>query len=439
MTIIIGFILSFITLIYMVLNGHFIGYGLSISFLIFAVISYNRGISLNDIKSNAWRGGKRAFVVLKVFILIGLVTASWMIAGTIPAIVYYSLKIMNPRFYILFAFLASSFVSYMLGTSLGTVSTIGVVLIIMAKGGNININMSAGAILSGIYFGDRTSPMSSCANLLSNQTDTELYTMLKGLRGTTIVPFIITSLVYLVLSFSNPLTIIGNDISSDLQNNYTINFIVLLPAIIMLVLSTLQYNVKKSMLLSVIAGSIVALALQGATIPELVKTLIFGYKLSPDNPLVTLLKGGGLISMLRTALVVFISCAMAGLLEGLSLFEKISQTFKRYNTRPQLYLLTALTSFASASFGGNQSIAVVMTSQIMNNVYKENHIDKYKLANDISNTAVLFAPMIPWNIAVFVPAMTLDVSAVGQIPYAFYLFIPFIYNYIIIKMGKSQY
>ena len=429
--ILIGFILSFITLIYTVLNGYFMGYGLFISFLIFAFISYKQGISIDDIKANAWTGGKRAFVVLKVFILIGLVTASWLIAGTIPAIVYYSLEVMNPKLFILFAFLASSSVSYMLGTSFGTVSTIGVVLIIMAKGGDINLNLAAGAILSGIYFGDRSSPMSSSANLLANQTDTELYSMLKGLRRTGFVPFIITSLIYLLLSFSNPLTIVGTKISSDLQNNFTINFIVLLPAIIMMVLSAFQYNVRKAMFLSVIAGSIIAIVLQGESMLNLIKTLVFGYKLDPSNPLANLLKGGGLISMLKAGLVVFISCAMAGLLEGLSLFDKISQLFNPYNTRPKLLALTAITSIATAAFGGNQSIAIVMTSQIMKGVYKEKGIDKYKLANDIANTATLFAAMIPWNIAVFVPAVTLDVSAVRIIPYAFFLFIPFIYNYFI--------
>lgn len=438
MIILIGFILSFITLLYTVLSGYFIGYGLLVSFLIFAFISFKQGISLADIKANAWRGGKRAFVVLKVFILIGFVTASWLIGGTIPAIVYYSLKLMNPSLFILFAFLASSAVSYMLGTSFGTVSTIGVVLIIMAKGGDINLNLAGGAILSGIYFGDRSSPMSSSANLLANQTDTDLYTMLKGLRGTGLVPFILTSVIYLLLSFSNPLTIVGTNISSDLQHNFTINFIVLIPAIIMMVLSGFQYNVKKSMFLSVVAGSIIALVLQGESIHNLIKTLIFGYTLEPSNSLAHLLKGGGLISMLKSGLVVFISCAMAGLLEGLSLFEKASQLFSKCNSRGDLLLATGLSSIATAAFGGNQSIAIVMTSQIMKGLYKEKDMDNYILANDISITATLFAAMIPWNIAVLFPAMTLGVSPVSQIPYAFFLFIPFIYNYISIRLKERR-
>ena len=438
MTVIIGFILSFIILIYGVLNGIYIGYGLLLSLLIFSIISYKMGNSFKKTIDTAWFGGKRAFVVLRIFLLIGLVTASWLAAGTIPAIVYYSMQIMNPKFYILFAFLSSSLVSYMLGTSFGTASTIGVVLIIMAKGGDVNLNLAAGAIISGCYFGDRTSPMSSCANLLSNQTETELYPMLKGLRRTTIIPFIIVTIIYLLLSLSNPLTIAGNDILINIQENYTINIIVLLPALIMLVLSTLQYSVRKSMVISILVGIAISVGIQGVSVVELIKALIIGYKLEPGNPLVSLLKGGGLFSMLKAGLVVFISCSMAGILEGMNLFYKASLLFKKYNNRSQLFVSTAITSFVSASFGGNQSIAVVMTSQIMKSVYNEKKIDKYNLANDISNTAVLFAPMIPWNIANLLPSTTLDVSPVGFVPYAFYLFIPFIVNYFNIKIGRSN-
>ena len=438
MTVIIGFILSFIILIYGVLKGIYIGYGLFLSLLIFSVISYKMGNSFKKIIDTAWFGGKRAFVVLRIFLLIGLVTASWLAAGTIPAIVYYSMLIMNPKFYVLFAFLSSSLVSYMLGTSLGTASTIGVVLIIMARGGDININLAAGAIISGCYFGDRTSPMSSCANLLSNQTETELYPMLKGLRRTTIIPFVIVTIMYLLLSLSNPLTIVGNNILVNIQENYTINIIVLLPALIMLVLSTFQYSVRRSMVISIIVGIIISLSIQRVPPLELMKALILGYKLEPENPLVTLLKGGGLFSMLKAGLVVFISCSMAGILEGMNLFYKASLLFKKFNNRSQLFVATAITSFGSASFGGNQSIAVVMTSQIMKTVYNEKKVDKYNLANDISNTAVLFAPMIPWNIANLLPSSTLDVSATGFVPYAFYLFIPFIVNYFNIKFGQSN-
>lgn len=438
MTILAGFVLSFFILIFGVLKGIWIGYGLILSFLIFSTISFWMNKSIKRVKDDAIMGGKRAFVVLKMFVLIGLVTASWYISGTIPSIVYYCMKLLNPQFFIIFAFLSSALVSYMLGTSTGTGSTIGVVLIVMARSGNVNLNVVGGAILAGCYVGDRASPMSSCTSLQANQTDTELYPLLKKLKKTSITPLILTSVFYIILSFRNPLTVVGNNIMMDLQNNFEISLIVLLPAILMLVLSHFKYDVKKSMMLSIILGIIVAFFIQSAALKEIITTLIWGFKLEANNPLVSILKGGGLFSMLKAGIVVFISCAMAGVLEGMNIFERVSILFKNYRSRIKLLLATAITSVATASFGGNQSIAIVMTSQIMKKIYKENKVDKYELATDISNTAVLFAPMIPWNIANLLISTTLDVNAVTIVPYAFYLYISFIVYFLKVKRKEKN-
>lgn len=437
MTIILGFILSFAILIIGVLKGFWIGYGLILSFLLFSTISYRMGKTFKEVKNDALNGGKRALIVLRIFVLIGLVTASWYISGTIPAIVYYCMKFLNPKFYIIFAFLSSALVSYILGTSTGTGSTIGVVLIVMARGGNVNLSIAGGAILAGCYVGDRASPMSSCASLLSNQTETEFYPMLKSLKRTSIIPLILTSIFYTLISFNNPLIANGNNITSLLSSNFKINFIVLLPALIMLILSTFKYDVKKAMAISIIAGALVALLVQEASFGELIRTLIFGFKLQESNPLYQILKGGGLFSMLKAGTVVFISCAMAGVLEGMGIFEKVSSLYKNFTGRVRVLLATAITSIATACFGGNQSISIVMTSQIMRKIYKENKINNYDFATDISNTAVLFAPMIPWNIANLLISTTLDVDPVKIVPFAFYLYITFITYYTSLKLSRN--
>lgn len=430
MEIIIGFILSFLLLLIGVLRGTFIGYPLMISFLIFSLIYLREGHSLKDLCETSWKGGSRSFVVLRIFVLIGLITATWLICGTIPGIVYYSLKIMNPKYYIVFAFLTSSLVSYMLGTSTGTGSTIGVVLIIMAKGGGVNLSLAGGAILSGCYVGDRMSPMSSCANLVSNLTEVEIYPMLKNFRKTTYLPFVLVSLIYLLFSFSNPLDMGGSNVLKDINDSFKISFIILIPALIMLILSTLQVNVKKAMTFSIISGVFIALFLQNVQLDRLIKVLLLGYKLEANHPLGSILKGGGLFSMLKPSIVIFVSCSMAGVLEGLNIFHRISKLFYNIRDRKTLFLSTGIVSFFSAAFGGNQSIALVMTNGIMNKVYNHLNVDNYSLATDISNTAVLFSPMIPWNIANLLISTIIGVSPVKIVPFAFYLYIPFIVNYI---------
>ena len=430
MAIIIGFIMAFSLLLIGVIKGIFIGYPLILSFLIFSIIYLRKGYNLKSLIQISWYGGKRSFVVLKIFVLIGLITATWMISGTIPSIVYYSLKIMNPKYFIVFTFLTSSLVSYMLGTSIGTASTIGVVLIIMAKGGGIDLNLAGGAILSGCYVGDRMSPMSSCANLVSNLTEVKLYPMLKNFRKTTYLPLLIVSLVYLLFSFSNPLDMGESNMLNEISQSFHISFLVLIPALIMLILSALQVKVRKAMMVSILSGMFIAIFIQNESMVTLIKVLLLGYKLEANHPLVAILKGGGLFSMLKPSLVIFVSCAMAGVLEGLHIFDGISKLFYSVKDRKTLFLSTGIVSFFTGAFGGNQSIALVMTNGIMNKVYEHLKVDKLSLATDMSNTAVLFSPMIPWNIANLTIATIIGVSPVKIVPYAFYLYIPFIINYI---------
>ena len=120
-----GLVITFVMLMFSIYKGIFIGYPLLISFFIFVILSLHKGYSIKAISKMAYDGGKKSFVVLKIFILIGAITAVWMSSGTVPSIVYYGINLMNPNYFIFYAFIISSLVSFLLGTSLGTVSTVG--------------------------------------------------------------------------------------------------------------------------------------------------------------------------------------------------------------------------------------------------------------------------------------------------------------------------
>ncbi|EYE88750.1 sodium:proton antiporter [Fervidicella metallireducens AeB] len=423
MDVLIGMICSFILLITSIIKGVFIGYPLIICYLIFFIISYKRKYSLKEIAIMSYNGGKKSFVVLKIFVLIGIITAIWMSSGTVPGIVYYGIRLLNPKFFILYAFLISSFVSFLLGTSLGTVSTVGIALIVMAKSGNINENMVAGAIIAGAYFGDRCSPMSSSANLVSNLTETDIFNNIKNMFRTSYIPFAISVIFYAVLSYFQPLNFSGKSIDTDIVKIFTINWIVILPAVVILLASLLKINVKISMVLSIFTAIIISLYLQNYKISALISYMIMGFKLDTATPLQSIIKGGGLISMWKASLVVFVSCSLAGIFEGTDMLKNVEKLTSKSSTRKGLFKDTLLVSIMTAAFGCNQSIAVVLTNQIMGRTYTKKNIDKYELALDIENTAIVLAALIPWNIAAFVPTSTMMVDTVRYLPFAFYLYL----------------
>ena len=132
----------------------------------------------------------------------------------------------------------------------------------MAKGGNINVNIAAGAIIAGAYFGDRCSPMSSSANLVANLTNTNLYINIRNMFRTSIIPFILSIIIYFILSLQQPLNIIQSNMDTEITNVFKINWIVLLPAIIILIFSLFKINVKLSMIVSIALASAIAIILQ---------------------------------------------------------------------------------------------------------------------------------------------------------------------------------
>lgn len=433
MDLIFTLIFSFTLLLMSVFQGYFIAYPLLASMLIFMAVLMRRGFPLKNLLKMAFLGSRKSFSVLSILLLIGVVTAVWMAAGTVPAIVYYGIQLIHPQYFIVATFVLSSIVSLLLGTSFGTVSTVGIALMIMAKGSGVNPHLVAGAIIAGAYVGDRCSPMSSSANLIATVTQTRLYTNIQNMWRTAFVPLILSTIIYSILSLLNPVQRIDQSFTIELSQVFKIHSIDLLPAVAILLLAVLQIEVKLSMLISVIVASAIAIFYQDYSLLELLKFSVIGFRLEESTPLQEILLGGGLLSMLKVSIVVLISTAFVGLFAGTQTLTSIEQFLER-GRKGDRFLNTCLVGIGTAAFGCTQTIAILLTQQLVQKKYKENKKGHYKLALDLENTVVVLAPLIPWNIAGLVPATILSTDA-GFIPFAIYLYLLPLLNLIHIRLS----
>lgn len=434
-----GFLISFCLLIYCVLNNIYIGYALTACWILFALISYKKGYSLKEITKMSYAGGKKSFIVIKILILIGAIISIWMASGTIPAIIYYCLYYMNPRIFILSAFIICCITSFIIGTALGTVSTVGIPLIIIARSGNISLNIVAGAIIAGAYFGDRCSPMSSSAALVSNLTRTDIFKNIKNMLRSSIVPLILTASFYYILSLQQPLTAIDSSLPKELIKVFNIKFILLLPAIIILVLSLCKVKTEFSIPISILCAAMLCLTFQSLQLKQVVYYMLFGFKTNSSPILENIIKGGGIFSMLKTCLVIFVSCCLAGIFQGTKIFDNLKVRLAEAQlSRASRFGAASVMSMLTAAFGCSQSIAVIMTSEILNESYNDD--ERYQLALDLENSGILLSALIPWNFAALIPTTTMNVSSYGYIPYAFYLYIlPVIYFVCLKYSSKDKY
>jgi len=428
---------TFILLMFSVYRGINILYPLLVGLIVFVIIAYKRGYKPREIFSMALKGIRRVLPIINILILIGAITAAWRASGTVAYVVYYGIKLMNPNLFILYAFVLCSILSFLLGTSLGTVGTMGTILMVMVKGGDLNINIVAGAIIAGAYFGDRCSPMSSSANLVSSITDTDIYINIKNMFSTAAIPFVIAGIIYGVLSFQNPLQLGESRIITEIAENFSLDWVVFLPALIMLVLAVLKIDVKISMPASILCGAVIAVLVQKESAADVLRYIIMGYSRSEQSFLGDIMAGGGIASMLNIMLIVLVSFALSGVFEGASLLKSLEGMIIKLRDRIGIFGTMIATSFIAGSFGCSQVLAVMLTYQIIKNMYDSAGIDKYELAVDLENTAIVMLPLIPWNIAGAVPAAALTADN-SYVLYSFYLYLIPLVNLVMKKFKFSK-
>ena len=420
-----------LSLIFCLLLKFSIVYALIIGYMIFVIYGLIKGHNLIVLIKKSFEGVLTVKNILLVFILIGMITALWRASGTIAFIVYMGSKLISPSILILITFLLCAMLSLLIGTSLGTAATIGVICFSIGKTMGINPYYIGGAVLSGIYFGDRCSPMSTSALLISELTKTNLYTNIKMMIKTSIIPFIVTCVFYLFLGFKSTISPVSVDVTEIFKQNYNLNIVVIIPAILIIVLSLLKINVKKTMLISIVVSFIIAMFIQKESVVSLIKYCIFGYNNS-NQELNLMMKGGGILSMINVGLIVGISSSYSGIFKETKILVPLKEYLKGFSEKTSNYFVIFLSSIISGAIACNQSLGIILTNEL-----SEELVDKQERAIILENTVVLLAGLIPWNTAMVVPLRTLDVGIMSGF-FAFYLYFLPLWN-LIVGIIKEKY
>ncbi|MHB9344187.1 Na+/H+ antiporter NhaC family protein [Fusobacterium polymorphum] len=407
-------------------------YALIIGYIIFISYGLIKGYNLKVLVKKSFEGMLTVKNILLVFILIGMITALWRASGTIAFIVYMGSKLISPSILILLTFLLCAVLSLLIGTSLGTAATMGVICFSIGKTMGINPYYIGGAVLSGIYFGDRCSPMSTSALLISELTKTNLYTNIKMMIKTSIIPFIVTCVFYLFLGFKSTISFVSLDVTEVFKQNYNLNIVVIIPAILIIILSALKINVKKTMLVSIVISFFISIFIQKESVLSIIKYCIYGYYNSNEK-LNLMMKGGGIVSMINVSLIVGISSSYSGIFKETKLLVSLKEHLKVFAKKTSNYFVIFLSSIISGAIACNQSLGIILTNEL-----SEELVEKQKMAIILENTVILLVGLIPWNIAMDVPLKTLDVGIMSG-PFAFYLYFLPLWNLFLNFIKERKY
>ena len=429
---IIAILLFSLSLIVCLLLNFSVVYALIIGYIIFISYGLIKGYSLKVLIKKSFEGIMTVKNILLVFILIGMITALWRASGTIAFIVYIGSKLISPSILIFLTFLFCAVLLVLIGTSLGTAATMGVICASIGKAMGINPYYVGGAVLSGIYFGDRCSPMSTSALLISELTKTNLYTNIKMMIKTSIIPFIVTCVFYSFLGFKSTVSFVSLDVTEIFKQNYNLNIVVIIPAILIIVLSLLKINMKKTMLISIVVSFIIAMLIQKESVVSLIKYCIFGYNNS-NQELNLMMKGGGILSMVNVSLIVGISSSYSGIFKETKMLVSLKKYLKEFSKKTSSYFVIFLSSIISGAIACNQSLGTILTNELCGEL-----VEKQKMAIILENTVILLVGLIPWNIAMGVPLKTIGVGFMSGL-FAFYLYFLPLWNLFLNFIKERKY
>ena len=414
-----------VSLIICVILQYSILYALIFGYALFFVFGIIRGKTWKEMLVYSFRGIITVKNILIIFMLIGTITAVWRACGTIAFIVYYASLVAVPQAMVLIAFLLCCFVSFLMGTAFGSAATIGVICMTLANSMNIPVIYAGGAVISGIFFGDRCSPMSSGAHLISELTDTDIFNNIKTMTKTALVPFIATTVLYGIIGILiNPGT--GSGMTFHIfADYYNLSLFTIIPAVIIILFSLLKIDVKITMAVSCLTGLLSAVFFQHLGMAELIKILFFGFH--PQNAeLAKLMGGGGIVSMIRVSAIICISSCYSGMFKGTHFFEGMQQLMRKLGSRITSFGSVLTASIFASSIACNQTLAIMLTHQMCDGLIDDNN----EFASYLEDTAVVVAPLMPWSIAISVPLTSIGAPSVALLP-AFFLYLIPLWNLLV--------
>jgi NhaC family Na+:H+ antiporter len=370
--------------------------------------------------------------VIMILFLIGMMIGIWIAIGTVPTMIYYGLKTINPRYFLVLSFISTSIVSMAVGTAVGTASTIGLALISIAESLGLSMPLAAGAIISGSYVGDRMSPVSSIANITAHSTGTDLMDMVYHMFYTALPAYLTAALIYLVIGLNSQSVINQSNNFSDLisllNEHFFISFWMLLPPIVIIILALMRMPTIINLSLNIIFSIFLGVFIVGKNWSELLNIMFGGFtEMTGISFIDNIISRGGLTSMLELISLIIFAVILGGILEQIGVLDSILKPFLKH-IKEKLHLLsvTFFSSIISAVLGCNQFLAVFLPARMLIKYYDKMEFERKDLARALGDSGLVFSPLIPWNVNALMMTAVLGVKTLDYMYFAFFiLLMPF--------------
>jgi NhaC family Na+:H+ antiporter len=401
-----------------------------------ALIAIRQGHDWEEIQRATGKRLASVLPALLILLSIGMLIGTWMYSGTIPTLVYYGVQMINPQYMVLTAFLATALMS-LTGSSFASAATIGVALMGVAAAMGAPLHITAGAIISGAYFGDKMSPLSDLTNICAIGAGADLYDHIRNMIYTAGPSFVVALIVYFFAGGvagdgAESLSSGSQKLLRELEQVYQLNWIALSPALVVLY-GTFR---RKPAALTMVGSSLVALGIgivvQDFGLNAAVLSAISGFDLAlvvdttapalePSSTLTLLLNRGGVNSMSNTLILIIAAFLLAAAMDVSGSLEKLLLTMlQRVRSVFGLVLATMVSGSTMIALTSHGGVTALIVGGLFQDAYRDQGLAPENLSRSLEDSATIISPLLPWTVSGIFMATTLGVATVDYAPWAIF-------------------
>ncbi|UII79344.1 Na+/H+ antiporter NhaC [Flagellimonas sp. CMM7] len=401
-----------------------------------AIVGFFNKVSYKQMISEVAENVKSTTGALLILLMVGALSGTWLVSGIIPAMIYYGLQILNPTIFLAACVIICAIISIATGSSWTTSATVGIALIGIGDALGISLGMTAGAVLSGAYFGDKMSPLSDTTNLAPAMAGGDLFSHIRYMTWTTIPTISITFLIFIILGFTIDSSGVADTdaILKNIAATFNINGWLFIVPLVVIFLIVKKAPPLLALLIGTLLGGVFALIFQ----PEIVTTIGGGTSLNfesaykgilnaitvdtniatDDAALSKLFSSGGMSGMLGTIWLIVCAMVFGGIMDGIGALERITKSLlSMAKTTFGLFASTVGSCLALNVTASDQYLALVVPGKMFAKAYKERGLAPENLSRTLEDSGTVTSVLIPWNTC---GAYHSGVLGVGVAEYFFY-------------------
>ncbi|MGM0669907.1 MAG: Na+/H+ antiporter NhaC [Gemmatimonadota bacterium] len=390
-------------------------------------------MSWDDIQNGLTGGIVTALPAILILMVVGLLIGVWIASGVVPVMIYYGLKILSPGYFLVATAVICALISLATGSSWSTAATVGLALMGVGQALNISPGMTAGAVISGAYFGDKMSPLSDTTNLAPAVAGTQLFTHIRHMVFTTVPAFIIALIIFTVLGIVRPAS--GAVETTDytlmldtLSQAFNLTpWLLIAPGVVLLMVWR-KTPALPALAAGVIVGALLLLVFQWDTesgvstmFRRLLESLYTGYVSETGVPSVDeLLTRGGLSYMMDTIGLIIVALAFGGIMESSGMLARIAAAvLVLARSTGSLITVTIFSCIGMNILASDQYLAIIVPGRMYRAAFLKRNLHPKNLSRALEDSATLTSPLIPWNTCGAYMSGVLGVSAFTYLPFAF--------------------